>query len=497
MRKILTPGSLSGLNSVVIGLGDSSYAKYNYVGKKLFKRLKQLGAHLLLDLCLGDDQHDYGYWGAVDPFLGQLWDQLTTRFQLPRFTFAPDFVPPASFTLLPIDGPAGDEATPVPNKAETVSVVSNVRVTPDHHFQETRLIKLSAGELRHSVGDVIAIHPENGEEEVDDMLSLMGLDGSQRVRITTSSQSSGLFSHSGLSGDWELRQLIREKLDLHVVPKRSFFDLFWRFSDHEVEKEKLKEFATPEGQEELFEYCLKPKRTLIEVLRDFPHTTARIPLHHLPDLIPGIKAREFSIASSAKAVPGEIHILVVVVKFQTRLKEPRTGFCSNFLSRSRESDVIRASIRRGTFTIPPEKPLIMIGPGSGVAPFRGIIQDREVDGIKQSILFFGCRNRDADFYFEHEWKTLTEKGSLMLFTAFSRDQIQKVYVQHKMEEQKDLLFEWLDRRDAVVLIAGSSNQMPTAVREQLVLIVDHFAGDGEAFVTKLENGKRLQYECWD
>ena len=498
MRKSLSPNSLSDLNCAVVGLGDSSYAKYNYVGKKLFKRLQQLGANLLLDLCLGDDQHDLGYWGAVDPFLVRLWNNLTDRFRLPHFTFAADFMPPSTFTF---SSPScGDDHVSSDEQSSSVVVISNDRVTPHDHFQETRLIKFKSDPLNYVPGDVIAIYPENSDEEVEDMMQLMNLDGKQKMTVAVRSGCSecpALFSYSRLPGTYELGHLLRNTFDLHAVPKRSFFSLLWKFSRDEAEKEKLKEFSTTEGQEDLYEYCSQPKRMIIEVLRDFPRTASQIPLQYLPDLLPAIKQREFSIASSAKAVPGELHILVVVVEFKTRLKQMRTGFCSSFLAKCKPGDTIRAGINKGTFRLPAEKPLIMIGPGSGVAPFRGIIQERVIDGISDNILFFGCRNKLADFYFEQDWKTFVEKKSLQLFAAFSRDQIQKVYVQHKMREQKDLIYDWIDKRDTVILVAGSSNQMPTAVREELVRIVDESAGDGETFVTRLENSKRLQYECWD
>ena len=503
MRKSMTATSLSGATCAVIGLGDSSYEKYNFVGKKLFKRLRQLGAEMLLDLCLGDDQHDFGYCGAVDPFLDQLWQSLTLRFKLPHFTLAPDSLPPPTFSFSrhapsPSSGVLADQ--PV-NGCRQVTVISNERVTTENHFQETRFLRLSSGGLSYNCGDVVAILPENSSEDVDDFLSLLCLQGHERVTISVNDgnrRTPPVFSFSSLAGSYDLKDVVRTQFDLHAVPQRSFFDLFWKFSQDETEKAKLKEFATTEGQEELFEYCYKPKRMVIEILGDFPKTSAQIPLDYLPELLPAVKPREFSIASSAKVSPSEMHILVVVVEYQTRLKRPRTGFCSKFLSQLVAGDSVTASVGKGSFCLPVKRqPLIMVGPGSGVAPFRGIIQDRVADGIRDNLLFFGCRNKLADFYFEEDWRALTTTGDLRLFAAFSRDQVDKDYVQHRMHEQKDLILDWMVKRDAVILIAGSSNQMPSAVRKELVSIFDEFVGDGESHVTRLESGKRLQYECWD
>ena len=505
MRKSLSNTTLSSLNCVVIGLGDSSYEKYNYAGKKLFKRLKQLGANTLLDLCLGDDQHSSGYWGSIDPFLNSLWDTLTERYTLPQFTFATDYLPPATFSITDATGEDADDTDEdlVVNgdsKVSFVSVISNERVTPEDHFQETRLIKLQSNGLKHNPGDVIAIKPENSDKHVSDLLNLMNLDANQIVKVALNERAESnpaTFSYADLKGNYRVEELLRKYFDLHAVPKRCFFDLFWKFSDDEVEKGKLREFASSEGQEEVYEYCFKPKRMLIEVLRDFPKTSAKVPLNYLPDLLPAITRREFSIASSPLSFPEEIHILVVVVSFKTRLKERRTGFCSNFLAQCVAGDKITACIHSGSFILSGNKPLIMIGPGSGVAPFRGIIQHRVMSGISDNILFFGCRNKLADFYFEKEWQAFVESNCLKLFTAFSRDQIEKVYVQHRMYEAKELLLEWITKRDALILVAGSSNQMPTAVRQELVRIINESQGDGSTYVTRMESAKRLQYECWD
>lgn len=177
-----------------------------------------------------------------------------------------------------------------------------------------------------------------------------------------------------------------------------------------------------EGLEDLLTYCHRPRRTILEVLRDFPQTTPSLPLDFLPDLIPALKSREFSVASSASVYPNEIHTLVAIVKYRTRLRKPRTGLCSTYMSKLQPGDTVSVTIKKGTFTLPSiGRPAILIGPGTGVAPLRAIIQERVFHSVSTNYLFFGYRHSKADFYFEQEMKQLEQDGNFKIYPAFSRE----------------------------------------------------------------------------
>lgn len=509
MRKSLTSTSLTHLQCAVIGLGDSSYPQFNFVGKKLFKRLKMLGSNLLLELCLGDDQHDYGYDGSVEPFLNSFWAKVKEIHRLPSFTLSHDFIPESTFEFLEDESTvSGTDQKSSKSPAEEghpfeASIISNERITSDDHFQDVRHIKIQSHDsIIHEAGDVVAVLPENDPTEVEDFLKLLNLDPNKKFVIKKSRvdvQNPVSFTYRFLNGCFTVHDLVAKHFDIHAVPKRCFFYILWRFSPDEIEKDKLKEFASNEGQEELYEYCLRPKRTIIEVLRDFPKTSSAIPIKFLPDLLPGVKFREFSIASSLKVIPNEIHLLMAVVSYKTRLRTPRTGLCSNFLAHVKPGDTVRVWINKGTLKLPSDStPLVMVGPGTGVAPFRSIIQDRVSKGFADNMLFFGCRYSKADFFFQHDWKDYQDRRCLRLVTAFSRDQDRKVYVQHRIKEHSEEMFNLMMEKEAVILVAGTSNKMPEAVREALVNVIEERnPGTGESFVTSLEIKNRLQYECWD
>uniref|UniRef100_A0A3Q1LJM5 NADPH-dependent diflavin oxidoreductase 1 n=2 Tax=Bos TaxID=9903 RepID=A0A3Q1LJM5_BOVIN len=430
-RRSLPSTALRQMDFAVLGLGDSSYAKFNFVAKKLHRRLLQLGGSALLPVCLGDDQHELGW--------------------------------PSKFTLqflkdTPSSGPeelcaAGTDPQGPPSELQPflAPMVSNQRVTGPSHFQDVRLIEfdISGSGISFAAGDLVLIQPENTASHVQQFCQALGLDPEQH--FTLQPREPGVTCPTRLPQPCSVRRLVSQYLDIASVPRRSFFELLACLSPHELEREKLWEFGSARGQEELCEYCTRPRRTALEVLCDFPHTAAAVPPDYLLDLLPLIRPRAFSIASSLRAHPSRLQILVAVVQYQTRLREPRRGLCSSWLaSLDPAQGPVRVPlwVRSGGLTFPktPDVPVIMVGPGTGVAPFRAAIQERVAQGETGNVLFFGCRRRDQDFYWEAEWEQLQARGCLTLVTAFSREQEQKVYVQHRLRALGPLVWELLDGR---------------------------------------------------
>lgn len=217
--------------------------------------------------------------------------------------------------------------------------------------------------------------------------------------------------------------------DLNALPRARAFEVLSYNCDNELEKEKLLEFASFEGQQDLLSYVNRPRRTILEVLQDFPHATSKLTLDVLFELFQPIKQRPFSIASSM--LSNRLDLLVAVVEYQTRLKAPRKGLCSNWLKTLQASDRARVSIKKGTFSFPPDNdtPLVMVGPGTGLAIFRSILQEYELKGKATNdklLLFFGCRNESRDFHCRDDLKRMEQEGVLKLFCAFSRDQEDKM-----------------------------------------------------------------------
>lgn len=518
-RKNLPPTSLCQVDFAVVGLGDSSYAKFNFVAKKLHRRLLQLGGAALLPVCLGDDQHELGPDGAIDPWLHSLWEKVLGLYPMPPdLGVIPPGVPlPSKFTLRFLQEAPG----PCPSEPDTAQadlpsppselrpflarVVTNQRVTGPSHFQDVRLIEFDIADsgISFVAGDVVLIQPENRARHVQLFCQVLGLDPDQH--FTLQPREPNAACPERLPQPCSVRHLVSQHLDIACVPRRSFFELLACLSPHSLEREKLLEFSSAAGQEALHEYCSRPRRTTLEVLCDFPHTAAAIPPDYLLDLIPPIRPRPFSIASSLLAHPARLQVLVAVVQYQTRLKEPRRGLCSSWLaSLDPGQGPVRVPlwVRPGGLSFPqvPGTPVIMVGPGTGVAPFRAAIQERVAQGQTGNLLFFGCRWRDQDFYWEAEWTELEKRGCLTLVTAFSREQERKVYVQHRLRELGPLVWELLDRQGAFFYLAGNAKHMPADVSEALESVFREEGGlsgpEAAAYLAQLQRTLRFQTETW-
>ncbi|XP_006737436.1 NADPH-dependent diflavin oxidoreductase 1 isoform X1 [Leptonychotes weddellii] len=518
-RKNLPPTSLCQMDFAVLGLGDSSYAKFNFVAKKLHRRLLQLGGRALLPVCLGDDQHELGPDAAVDPWLHDLWGKVLGLYPVPLdLGTIPAGVPlPSKFTLhfLPAaprvcsEGQrvAGTDPQGPPSEQQPflAPMVTNQRVTGPSHFQDVRLMEfdITGSGLSFAAGDVVLIQPENAASHTQQFCQVLGLDPDQNFTLLP--REPGVPCPARLPQPCSVRHLVSHYLDIASVPRRSFFELLACLSPHELEREKLLHFSSPQGQEELYSYCNRPRRTILEVLCDFPHTAGAIPADYLLDLIPPIRPRAFSIASSLLVHPSRLQILVAVVQFQTRLKEPRRGLCSSWLASLDPGQgpvQVPLWVRPGGLTFPqtPGTPVIMVGPGTGVAPFRAAVQERVAQGQSGNVLFFGCRLRDQDFYWEAEWMELEGRGCLTLFTAFSREQERKVYVQHRLRELGPLVWELLDRQGAYFYLAGNAKCMPADVSEALTSIFQEQGGlsgpDAATYLARLQRTLRFQSETW-
>ncbi|XP_029468216.1 NADPH-dependent diflavin oxidoreductase 1 isoform X2 [Rhinatrema bivittatum] len=517
LRKQLSTTSLCQVDYAVLGLGDSSYPKFNFVAKKLHKRLFQLGGSPILSVALADDQHELGPDAVSDPWLQDLWGKILSLYPLPPglSIVSSDVLLPCKFTLCFLDddihnkndrvssldpGAAPSELHPFP-----ALMLSNERVTAESHFQDVRLVEfdITGSGIEYSAGDVVMIQPQNSPEDVQQFCQLLQLSPSQKFILVSHDRSTPLPAH--LPQPCTVQYLVERYLDISCVPRRSFFQLLSYFSSDKLEQEKLQEFSSAQGQEELYSYCNRPRRTTLEVLFDFPHTSRYIPPEYLIELIPRIRPRSFSIASSLLVHPNRIQILLAVVQYKTRLSLLRHGLCSSWLASLCPADddiLVPLWVKKGGLVFPADMdtPVVMVGPGTGVAPFRAAIQERTAQKRKDNYLFFGCRQRLKDYYCESEWAELVREGFLTLFTAFSRDQVDKVYVQHRILENGHLVWDLISNRGAWVYLAGNAKLIPEAVTDALKSIFQSEGGmstsEAEEYLTMLEQSHRFQCETW-
>ncbi|CAG8622894.1 15475_t:CDS:2, partial [Dentiscutata heterogama] len=333
-------------------------------------------------------------------------------------------------------------------------------------------------------GDVAVIRPKNLPEEVNEFIKMMDLSNiaDDAFVLIPNDEDHKIPSHWNFP--LTLRKLFKDYLDIFSTPRRSFFEFLKFFVTNEDHIEKLREFCSAEGQDDLYAYNQRVRRTIAEVLQDF--SSAEIPLEYIIDMFPEIQPRQFSISSSLKAHPGQIHLTVAIVKYKTKLQKPREGVCTKWLSGLVPDECfIPISISRGTLGLPASTstPIILIGPGTGVSVMRAFLEERIYEGATENYLFFGCRYQDKDYYYKDQWKQYVDEGQLKVFVAFSRDQNKKVYVQDILKENAQL-----------------SDKMPTDVMDTFKYI---FISEGkmskvdaEKYIKILEISRRYQQEVW-
>lgn len=548
---------LSGMNYGVLALGDSSYQKFNYSGKRLNNLLTFLGGLSVLNIGLADDQHDLGPDYVVDIWVEEFWSKMNDLYPLPSDVqpISANVLAPPRYTVTFLDS-AGDNNDDA-RQPESLNLASEIylptdlqkptstselgtdrsnpcsssitkleRVTSEDHFQDVRLVEFDVRCISepHKPGDVLMIQPLNLDSHVKEFLAVMNIDGDRIVRVETAdplANTQGIPS-TVITQPCTIAECVKKYFDIMSIPKRYFFELLSFFTTDEDEKEKFQEFSSAKGQQDLYDYCNRPKRSILEVLADFPYTRGNIPFHYLFELIPMIKPRAYSIASSAAMSPGKAQILVAVVNYKTILKRRRLGVCSNWLTTLTLGHTVNVWIKKGTLKFPTlelptsisdgngpaivgttkkHPPVIMIGPGTGCAPFRAYIQERIALRTYDEplILFFGCRNQKSDYFFNEEWTEQASRKQLELYTAFSRDQEDKLYVQHRIREHADRLWELIGNQEAQVFFAGNAKRVPIDIYEALTYVCQRGMAGSEQLASqymKKTFDKRYQTETW-
>uniref|UniRef100_A0A9I9DFR7 NADPH-dependent diflavin oxidoreductase 1 n=1 Tax=Cucumis melo TaxID=3656 RepID=A0A9I9DFR7_CUCME len=295
--------------------------------------------------------------------------------------------------------------------------------------------------IEYEVGDVLEVLPSQSSAAVNAFIQRCNLDPESFITVSPRN---------------------RRKQDPILAAEMGPVMSYYATAPHE--KERLQYFASPEGRDDLYQYNQKERRSVLEVLEDFP--SVKMPFDWLVQLVPPLKTRSFSISSSALAHPNQVHLTVNVVSWMTPYKRKRSGLCS--------SVHVPVWFHKGSLPAPaPSLPLILVGPGTGCAPFRGFVEERSIENTSMAtapvLFFFGCRNEDNDFLYRDFWLSHSENHGVLseekgggFYVAFSRDQPRKVYVQHKMLEQSEKIWNLL-REGAAVYVAGSSTKMPADV----------------------------------
>ncbi|GAB1863148.1 NADPH-dependent diflavin oxidoreductase 1 [Camponotus japonicus] len=522
LGKSLRTDLLENLNYGILGLGDSSYPKFNFAAKKLNKRLAQLGGKELLPIGLVDYQYNWVIDAVVDTWIKELWEKIAKVFKISvedkiqenliiekyHVSIYNDHILHSGLLdggliLWPSKSDIYYQEMDANVNIKTGSIYNNVRTTSTDHFQEVRLITIELPyKIKYDPGDVIYVRPKNSIEQVRRFFNILYGHNIQLFPNTmVEVKKKEIKVPLALQCRLPLKEIVEQYWDLNFKPRRSTMHTLSLISEDKLEKEKLYKFASLCGQAELYNYINRPRRNILEVLMDFPHTTSKLNIRSLFEIMSPIRPRPYSIASSSKATPDKIQILVTVVYYKpTKLLEKRFGLCSTWLNNLKINDKVTFRIQKGTFRFEDNKPIIMIGPETGVAPFRSFLLEEEEKkkNLKECVLFFGCRKKDKDYHCREDFERLAEKTNLKVFCAFYQDH--KIYVQHIIREQRELCWQFL-QNDGSIYFAGNSKNMPNVVRDEFVDLAKEIGKmteeQAEKFIKDLEKKNRYQIEIWD
>lgn len=477
LRSDLPTDLLDTTHFAVFGLGDSGYERFNWAAKKLQRRLLSLGAIELIGRGDADDQDFYGIESAFGPWVSRLFEALSSTFAgTGQHAEIPVPTRPEARVIMTVPGQPdilSHQMEGLKLRSDRgripVTLTCNERMTRADWFQEVRRIEFAADDdISYEPGDVAVLYPENPEDDVNWLLKRMGWEDAADVTYSISPSNPDWPLPTEFPATATIRQLLTKHLDICSVPRRSFFENIRHFTSDEREKEKLDDFCTKEGLDDLHSYTTRPRRTIIEVLSEFK--SVAIAPEYAINVFPLLRPREFSIASSLKAHPREVHLCVAIVKYRTIMKGTRRGVCTSWLASLPVGTRLEIGLADGMMRLPEnlKKPIVMVGPGTGVAPFRAFEEERAFAGAKDNTLYFGCRSLEADCHYRQEWEGYASEGELTFRLAVSRDQDRKVYVQHLIQEDVFQIFEHLVSNEGHFYICGSSNQMPKAVRKAVI-----------------------------
>ena len=459
---------LENLRFSVLALGDSSYEFFCQTGKEFDQRLEELGGERISPRVDCDLDYD-------EPAAEWLEDVLKGLNEAGGGSAAP--APAAAAQT----GESSYSRTN-PFRAE---VLENLNLNGRGSNKETRHVELSleGSGLTYEPGDSLGVYPENDPELVELLLKEMNWDPEEIVTLNKQGDVRPL--KEALISHYEITVLTKPLLEQAAQLTGS---------------EELRDLLAPGNEENVKAYI--EGRDLLDLVRDYGPFS--VSAQQFVSILRKMPARLYSIASSLSANPDEVHLTIGAVRYDAHGRE-RKGVCSILCAeRLQPGDTLPVYVQHNqNFKLPkdPETPIIMVGPGTGVAPFRSFMQEREETGAEgKAWMFFGDQHFVTDFLYQTEWQNWLKDGVLTkMDVAFSRDMEEKVYVQHRMLEQSAELFEWL-QEGAAVYICGDEKHMAHDVHNTLLEIIEKEGNmsreEAEAYLADMQQQKRYQRDVY-
>lgn len=459
---------LEGVRYSVLALGDESYEFFCQTGKDFDARLAELGGERLTDRVDCDLDFDEPAENWMQNVLEALSGPNDNRATVAETTETVQSAKEKKYSKSN------------PYEAE---VLENINLTGRGSNKEVRHVELLLDNYGEGFepGDCLAIIPENDPVIVTQLISLLGWDPELTVEIDNKGNTASLTE--AFTEHFEIT-----KLTIPLVKKLAEL----------VDDESLNAKLAEDGWVQTY----VEGRDLIDFFKAY--NASNIQPSDLLEALRKLPAREYSIASSYKANPDEVHITVGAVRYNAHDRD-REGVCSIQLAeRVQPGDTVKMYLKKNPnfkFPFEEDKKVIMIGPGTGVAPFRSYLEEREELDLKGNTwLFFGEQHFTTDFLYQTDWQTWLNDGILSkLDVAFSRDTDEKVYVQHRIEENSELFFQWLEE-GAAIYVCGDEKYMAKDVNEAILRVIakegNMSEADAEAYLNQMKTEKRYQRDIY-
>ena len=459
---------LASTKYAVLSLGDSSYEFFCQTGKDFDERLGKLGGQAIVERL----DCDVDYEAEAEAWLNKLIESLKGDFS------ASTQVAVAAQTGAAVQGVAAQTYTKkAPFKA---TLIDAQKITGRDSVKDIRHIEISLEDsgITYKPGDALGVWFKNAPSLVSEFVNVLSLNGDAEVVVAESTMT--------------LTEALTSKLELTLS-----YPNFIKAYQAATGSEGLA--ALMEDKAQLRTYMAE--RQIIDIVRDHP---GKLSEQQLVDALRPLTPRLYSIASSQAEVEEEVHLTVAHVDYEAfghRHQGGASGFLCEYLEENGEVDVFVENNDNFRLPADPNTPVIMVGPGTGIAPFRSFMQERDAQEAEgKNWLFFGNPHFTQDFLYQVEWQGYVKDGLLDKITlAFSRDQEEKVYVQHRLLENGKEVYEWLEQ-GAHFYVCGDAMYMAKDVENALIAIIQEHGGkseaDAKAYVVELRKAKRYQKDVY-
>jgi len=541
--------TFEGQKFAVFGLGNKTYEYFNEMGKFFDKRMEELGGERVVELGLGDDdaniEEDFNNWKE------KFWINICRTFNVSRrethgtvrqFQLKKEFNRERIFTGEIVRYNSHKNQRP-PYDAKN-PFYAKVAINKELHKGGNRScmhieLDIKDSRIRYEAGDHVAVYPTNDPIAVDYIGKRLNIDLDEPFALENVDEDSS--KKYPFPCPTTYRTALMHYVDIHGQPRANLLAELIQYAtgDSKTHLEKLCGVNGNDAREAKKMYqkwVLDESRTIYQILEDLPELK-NIPIDHLVELLPRLQPRYYSIASSPKGKrmvdsvevenKDSVAICAILVKYETGSGRTNTGVATGYMKNkipSQTEDVpspkVPCFIRRSQFKLPFKQstPIIMIGPGTGIAPFRGFLQERhfkrteakEINkkngkenapcGIGDCILFTGCRNRAVDYVYDDELEEFKNNGTLsQLFVAFSRDQEEKIYVQHLLAKEGELVWKVI-QDGGHIYVCGDAKNMARDVQDVILNIISEYKkvpkSSAQDYLKSMRNKGKYQEDVW-